>query len=176
LATVFSHALVGATIVAVFPKKFRNNKVYALAALSAVVPDFDYAGYVARIPYDSLWGHRGMTHSFVFALALALLFAFLPRLQNLKTYFGFVLLFFLSTVSHTLLDACTNGGLGVAFYSPYNTARYFFPWRPIQVSPMGLSFFSERGLMVLISEFYWIVLPCVMIILTRGILNKSVSR
>lgn len=176
MATVFSHALVGATIVAVFPKKYRSQKVYALAALAAVVPDFDYAGYVARIPYESLWGHRGMTHSFVFALALALLFALLPRLQKFKTYLGFVLLFFLSTVSHTLLDACTNGGLGVAFYSPYNTARYFFPWRPIQVSPMGLGFFSERGLVVLISEFYWVVLPCLMIFLTRGILNKSVSR
>lgn len=173
MATVFSHALVGAAIVSLFPKKYRTKKSYALAALSAVVPDFDYLGFIQRVPYDSLWGHRGMTHSLIFALAIALLFAASAKLKDQKSYLGFVILFFLTTASHACLDACTNGGLGVAFYSPYNTLRYFFPWRPIQVSPMGIGFFSERGLMVLLSELYWVVLPCVMIFLTRGILNKK---
>ncbi|WP_409477412.1 metal-dependent hydrolase [Pseudobdellovibrio sp. HCB154] len=173
MATVFSHALVGAAIVSLFPKKYRTNKSYALAALSAVVPDFDYLGFISRIPYDSLWGHRGMTHSILFALLLAAVFAIWARNKNEKTYLGFFILFFLTTISHACLDACTNGGLGVAFYSPYNTLRYFFPWRPIQVSPMGLVFFSERGLMVLASEFYWIVIPCLVVFLSRGILNKK---
>lgn len=173
MATVFSHALAGAAIVSLFPKKYRTNKAYALAALSAVVPDFDYLGFISRIPYDSLWGHRGMTHSILFALLLAMAFAFWAKAKNERTYLGFFILFFLTTISHACLDACTNGGLGVAFYSPYNTLRYFFPWRPIQVSPMGLGFFSERGLMVLVSEFYWIVIPCLMVFLSRGLLNKK---
>lgn len=176
MATVFSHAIAATAIVALFPKKYRDKKVYGLAALSSVVPDFDYLGFISRIPYDSLWGHRGMTHSFLFAFVLALFFAFLARQKNEKTYLGFVVLFFITTASHTLLDACTNGGLGVAFYSPYNLTRYFFPWRPIEVSPMGLGFFSERGLMVLLSELYWIVLPCLMVFLFRGIVNKAQTK
>lgn len=176
MATVFSHALVGAAIVSLFPEKYRCKKSYGIAALTAVVPDFDYLGFIQRIPYDSLWGHRGMTHSIVFALLLATFFAFLLREKNEKTYLGFFILLFLTTISHALLDACTNGGLGVAFYSPYNTFRYFFPWRPIQVSPMGIGFFSERGLMVLLSEFYWIVLPCLMIFLSRLILKQQIKK
>jgi inner membrane protein len=48
--------------------------------------------------------------------------------------------------SHGILDAMTNGGLGVALLSPLDTTRYFRPWRPIQVSPISLRrFFSDEG-------------------------------
>lgn len=65
--------------------------------------------------------------------------------------------FFLATASHGFLDAMTNGGLGVAFFSPFNNVRYFLPWRPIRVSPIGVTrFFSHRGLEVVQSELLWI--------------------
>ena len=48
---------------------------------------------------------------------------------------------FLCTMSHALLDALTDGGLGVAFFSPFSNERYFFPWTPIRVS----RFFSARA-------------------------------
>jgi inner membrane protein len=68
--------------------------------------------------------------------------------------------FFLATASHGLLDAMTDGGLGVAFFSPFATTRYFLPWRPILVSPIGVTrFFSPRGLAVLRGEIFWIWLP-----------------
>jgi inner membrane protein len=52
-----------------------------------------------------------------------------------------------------VLDAMTNGGLGVAFFAPFDTTRYFFPWRPITVSPIGVgSFFTHRGALVVLSE------------------------
>lgn len=63
MATIFSHALVGTAIVSMFPEKYRTKKNYFCAGLTAIVPDFDYIGFVNKIPYDSLWGHRGMTHS-----------------------------------------------------------------------------------------------------------------
>ena len=59
---------------------------------------------------------------------------------------GYVLFFSLSTASHAVLDAMTNGGLGVAFFAPFNNERYFFSFRPIQVSPIGIkNFFGEAG-------------------------------
>jgi len=66
----------------------------------------------------------------------------------------------LATASRGFLDAMTDGGLGVAFFSPFDNHRYFFPWRPIRVSPIGIGrFFSPRGLDVLQSELLWIWLP-----------------
>ena len=59
----------------------------------------------------------------------------------------------------------TNGGLGVAFFSPFDNRRYFLPWRPILVSPIGVTrFFSHRGLAVLKTEIIWIWLPSILVI------------
>jgi inner membrane protein len=69
---------------------------------------------------------------------------------------------FLATASHGLLDAMTNGGLGIAFFSPFNNDRYFLPWRPIVVAPISVRrFFSGRGVEVMKSELLWIWLPAV---------------
>jgi inner membrane protein len=86
---------------------------------------------------------------------------------------------FLATASHGVLDAMTNGGLGVAFFSPFNNGRYFFPWRPVHVSPISVKrFFSGGGYAVLQSELLWIWAPAlifatVMLILKR---EKSASK
>ena len=68
-----------------------------------------------------------------------------------------------SLISHPLSDMHTNGGLGVALWWPIDTGRYFFPWRPIEVSPFGIgNFIDLRGLKVLASEVVvmWLPLLC----------------
>jgi inner membrane protein len=42
----------------------------------------------------------------------------------------------------------TDGGLGVALLWPFTMRRYFLPWRPIPVAPIGMAFFSVPGLRV----------------------------
>jgi len=74
----------------------------------------------------------------------------------------------------------TNGGLGVAFFSPFDKTRYFFPWQPILVSPISLTrFFSGRGTAVLQSELIWIWIPAgllaVLMLVSRHILSLSSS-
>jgi inner membrane protein len=70
---------------------------------------------------------------------------------------------FLATASHGVLDAMTNGGLGIAFFSPFDNRRYFLPWRPIRVSPIAPTrFFTPRGFAILQSEFLWIWLPALL--------------
>jgi hypothetical protein len=54
--------------------------------------------------------------------------------------------------SHPLLDILTDGGLGCALFWPFDDTRYFAPWRPIPVAPIGLAFFSPFGLTVAIWE------------------------
>ena len=69
----------------------------------------------------------------------------------------------LITASHPFLDMLTTGGHGVALWAPFDESRVFFDhhYRVIQVSSLGISrFFTSRGLAVLKSELYWVILPC----------------
>jgi len=123
--------------------------------------------------YEHWLGHRGFTHSIFFAIiwsgVLSLIFG-----KSKKKIFFIVL--FLATISHAVLDAMTTGGLGVGFFIPFNDSRYFFPCRPIQVSPIGISkFFSEWGMRVILSELLWIGVPCVVVLMLKKISRKFSS-
>ena len=86
-----------------------------------------------------------------------------------------VIYYFLATVSHGILDALTTGGNGITFFAPFSAERYFLPWRVIQVSPIGVgNFFSEWGLEVLKSEFFYILLPSLLVGGIGHWLNKKV--
>jgi inner membrane protein len=55
-------------------------------------------------------------------------------------------------VSHPLLDTLTDGGLGCALFWPFDTQRYFAPWNPIPVAPIGRALFSRVGPFVMLTE------------------------
>ena len=155
MATVFSHAVAALGIGACFYRPEVPKRVWALGALCAAVPDIDVIGFGLGIDYADPFGHRGFTHSLFFAAILAAAvvgFAF-PSGVTVRR-FPLWLFFFLATASHGFLDAMTNGGLGVAFFAPVDNSRYFFPWTPIQVSPIGITnFIADGGLSVFPSEF-----------------------
>jgi inner membrane protein len=115
------------------------------AALS-MLPDADVVGFGLGIPYDATLGHRGASHSlFVAALVGALAWAIWAR--HSRTRAPWVGLLVAALVgSHGMLDALTDGGLGVAMLWPFSTERFFFPWRPIPVAPIGMRFLSPQGL------------------------------
>jgi inner membrane protein len=127
--------------------------------------DADVLGFPLGIRYEDMLGHRGLSHSLAFALVLSWLVAFLafPRLPQSWTRFLLFSYFFIVTASHGALDAMTDGGLGIAFFAPFDNTRYFLPFRPIKVSPIGLSFFSARGLDVIWSELLWVCIPATII-------------
>jgi hypothetical protein len=96
----------------------------------SALPDVDVLGFDLGIPYDGLFGHRGLTHSLLFALVLAVAVAVLVHLRDPGTSLGDVCLYlFLATASHGVFDALTNGGRGIAFFAPFSSTRYFFPFR-----------------------------------------------
>jgi inner membrane protein len=89
------------------------------------------------------------------------------------TRFSLWMYFFLATASHGLLDAMTDGGLGVAFFAPFDNRRFFLPWRPIRVSPIGVTrFFSARGLAVIQTELLWIWLPAGLLAVSVWIMRR----
>jgi inner membrane protein len=121
-----------------------------LSTLS-LLPDADGLSFTLGIPYEAEWGHRGASHSLLLAAVVSLAVAAATRLVRgpaLKVG----LLSFVAMGSHGLLDALTTGGLGAALLWPFTRARYFFPWRPIPVAPIGLGMLSARGLYVVKSE------------------------
>lgn len=127
-----------------------------------MLPDIDAIGYWVGVPTSALLGHRGLTHSLTFALAVGLGSAWLlaQRSRPPEAAPRVALYLVLAMVSHGMLDAGTNGGPGIAFFAPFSNARYFFPFRPLVVSPIGVQgVFGERGLRILTSEARWILLP-----------------
>jgi inner membrane protein len=168
VASAISHAAAALAIGACFYPKSISGRSLIGGAFCAVLPDVDVIGFRFGIQYQDVLGHLGFSHSFLFAAALAwvvtlVIVRFGGPVRRWRMLFGYV---FLSAASHGILDALTDGGLGVAFFSPVINDRYFFPWRPIRVSPIGVSrFFTERGLEVLKSELVWIWIPSAMLVM-----------
>jgi inner membrane protein len=151
MPTAVTHSLVATLAAGRMPVRF-----WFLSVLCSLLPDADLLGSLLGIRHEGMFGHRGLSHSLVFALILGLIVSFLADPQRWIRFFWF---FFIVTASHGVLDAMTDGGLGVAFFSPFDDTRYLFPFRPIKATPLGLSFFSAHGLDVIWSEFLWIGIP-----------------
>ncbi|MCL1961177.1 MAG: metal-dependent hydrolase [Desulfovibrionaceae bacterium] len=120
--------------------------------LAAIAPDLDGIAFKLGIASGGMTGHRGFTHTLLFALLLGLAgYALAPR-WRMRRWAGYAWIA-LCTLSHPLLDMMTNGGAGIALLWPLDSAHRFFSWRPIEVSPVSLKrLMSPRGAQVLRSE------------------------
>lgn len=162
MASAFAHAAAGVALGAAFWRPGLPRRVLVAGAACAVLPDLDVLAFRFGIAYEHVLGHRGITHSAAFAAAFAaLLVALLFRGGVPGLGAGRLWLYLaLATLSHPVLDAMTDGGLGVALLAPFENGRYLLPFRPIEVSPIGVRrFFTERGAAVLASEALWVGLP-----------------
>ena len=160
MATPISHAVAALSIGSCFYRAETPKRVWIVGALCSVIPDLDAIGFRLGVRYGDFWGHRGFTHSLFFAALLAgVITLVFPNVGGI-TRLSLFLYIFAAAASHGLLDAMTNGGLGVAFFSPFDNHRYFLPWQPIRVSPIAVSrFFSLRAIGILTTELLWIWLP-----------------
>lgn len=165
MASAFSHAVAGLAIGTAFWRPGVPARFWVAGAVVAALPDLDSIGFRFGVAYGDMLGHRGLTHSLLFAAVLSAVVVAVafPSGAGPVSRGQLLLYLFLATASHGVLDALTNGGLGVAFFAPFDNARYFFPFTPIQVSPISVrAFFSERGVRVLTSELLWVWLPSVL--------------
>ena len=159
MPTIMSHAVVGVALGTLTRFPARGRAFWLASAALPVLPDLDVLGLAVGVPFSSLWGHRGISHSFVGAAVLGLVAALLAH-RRLDARLGPLVLYFAAiTASHGVLDALTSGGPGVAFFAPFDDTRYFFPWRPIPVSPLAWHFFSERGWRVFSAELVCVWVP-----------------
>ncbi|HWH59965.1 MAG TPA: metal-dependent hydrolase [Terriglobales bacterium] len=160
MATPISHAFAALSVGSCFYRTAVPKRVWVAAALCSAIPDLDAIGFRFGVRYGDFWGHRGFTHSLVFAALLAGAVTLVFRHTVGITRISLFIYMFVATASHGLLDAMTNGGLGVAFLAPFDNQRFFLPWRPVRVSPIAVSrFFSLRAIGILKTELIWIWLP-----------------
>ena len=177
MASVFGHVMLAYAMGKSLRTPFRTARFWWVTMACCLLPDVDVLGLALGIPYEHMLGHRGLTHSIVFAMLVGVV---VPRWATpaialgTRPYWVVAVYFCLVTLSHGLLDALTNGGLGIAFFAPFDSTRYFFPLRPIAVSPIGLSaFLSQEGMGVLLSELVWIGIPAGVWLLCVRALRKT---
>jgi inner membrane protein len=160
VASAFTHAAAALALGTAFRDPGKPARFWMLGAACAVIPDLDAIGYYLGVPYGSVFGHRGFTHSIVFAAILATAALLLAGEEQPRERRRAWLFFFLATCSHGLLDSITTGGGGIAFFAPFDHERYRLPWELIEVSPMSIRrFFTARGMRVIRSELVWIWIP-----------------
>ena len=163
MPTILSHPAVPLAIGLGLGQRVVPMRLLVAGVVASVVPDLDVVGLRLGIDYSHALGHRGISHSLLFALALGSLAALrAPWLKTTRRMaFAFI---FASTASHGLLDMMTNGGLGIAIWWPLSDERLFLPWQVIEVSPLSFRrFVSAAWLSVLQSELFWVWLPSVVI-------------
>ena len=62
----------------------------------------------------------------------------------------------------------------MAFFAPFSDRRYFFPWRPLPTSPIGLTgVFSPSELHVFAGELAFVWIPCLALALAARAVARS---
>ncbi len=174
MASPLTHAVAVFTLAGVWRITPLSWRHIWLGVFCAELPDVDVAGFWLGVPYESWLGHRGITHSIAFALFVGWGSARLIGDRNGGRSDRLWVYLFLATLSHSLLDALTDGGLGVAFFAPIDPSRYFFPFHPVKVTPLEPSHaFGPAGMAVLVSEAAWIWAPCALVLLWSWWRNRG---
>jgi inner membrane protein len=172
--TIFTHAVLPLAAGIALGRTRVPARLLVAGMLAAMLPDADVVAFKLGIAYADDFGHRGASHSLCFVALVGAAGAVTHRFFGVRAWVAAAWLS-ACAASHPLLDALTNGGLGVALWWPWSDARVFAPWRPIAVSPIGSGFFSARGVAVVLSELRWIWLPCAVIAATGLALRRAVS-
>jgi len=120
-----THLTLGACTGELLLGKRFGKKAMLFGALAANIPDVDTVTGLF-VPGDkALLLHRGITHSFCFAIIVGLLLAYLFSKWYPKiSYRAFALFFCIELILHDLLDTCTSYGTGLL--EPFSHQRFSF--------------------------------------------------
>ena len=150
-----AHIAVGMAAARVSEPHPTSRRAFAAAMVGwtalSLLPDLDVIGFRFGVSYGDPWGHRGVTHSLAFAVGVGLCVALTAGPAG-RSRLRLGALAVAVVAGHGLLDTLTDGGLGAALLWPFDDTRWFAPWRPIPVAPIGLGLLSMRGLEVAAAE------------------------
>ncbi len=159
MTTLYTHAIAGLGLGALCAHRRMGWPYWVLAGFLPIVPDFDV---FSNATYGAPFGHRGFTHSFVFAAWLALLAASVTFRYLRSSFWWLTLFYFAVLASHGLLDACTRGGAPILFFWPLDV-RYG-NWGPIPVADIGFQLPDPSRSRAVRAEMLWVWLPTVSLV------------
>ena len=148
MPTFVGHSLVALSVCAPLQKTPLGKAMsfpgwLTLLVIVSLLPDLDVL-MLRWLPYSHPLSHRGLGHSLLFALVVAFGLTIACYLAvvvrgKLLTLFLVWLVVAMVMGSHGILDAMTDGGLGIGLLSPLDVRRYFLPLRPIPVALLSPS-------------------------------------
>jgi len=154
-----THALVPLAAALAFSPRPVSWRLVIAAALAAALPDLDWVPqHFFGVPANSIYSHRGASHSLFAALAVGGIAACLhARLKVSPLAAGVVIA--ASMASHGLLDMMTNAGRGVAYLWPVSSVRLFADCRPIYSLPVHRADLLTQALARQLSELWQVIVP-----------------
>ena len=120
-------------------------------AAVSLVADADFGLVALGVPKDSIWGHRGVSHSLLLAAAAGLVSAWVARRWGQKPLSWGTMGFAVYT-SHLVFDCLNVGSLGVPWFWPVSWTNYTIPWAPIPSVRTASEFLTPAGVPVLAAE------------------------
>jgi membrane-bound metal-dependent hydrolase YbcI (DUF457 family) len=117
------------------------------SGLLATIPDLDLVWkHVFGPMHSNILAHRGLFHSPFFLLLLSGVLAVIVARRHSRRAFAWLWLLWAGCmITHPLLDSLTAGGTGVMLLLPFTSARFYFPWRPLQTASPSGSLLSRAG-------------------------------
>jgi inner membrane protein len=154
MATLYTHTFVGLGLARLYADRPMPWAYWGLAALLPIVPDLDV---FSTADYGTPLGHRGITHSLVFALSLGAVAAAAVYRKCRVRWWSLAALFFAIVASHGLLDALTAGGENIPFFWPL--AERHGNWGLIPVSDIAFDLPDPRYSRAIRGELLRVWLP-----------------
>ncbi len=176
MPTILTHTAVPLALGLGLGSKVISRPLLLAGVIASVIPDLDVLAFRLNIHYSDILGHRGFSHSILFALIIAL--AAMALSHQLR-----------STPDNRIYIRGDFSGVswasgyvykwrsGVALWWPWTNERFFAPWQVIEVSSLSLHrVFSERGLAVLQSEFLWVWVPAIFLAIGLLVIRRLYFR
>ncbi len=122
-----THIVLGACVGEVLMDKKAGKKALLWGALAQSIPDIDFINGAWMPLTKELMAHRGITHSFLFALLASFFLALVAKQWHKKDaisiskWFSF---FLIEVLIHLLLDSLNNYGIG--WFEPFSSKRIAF--------------------------------------------------
>ena len=113
MPTVITHAAVPICLGLGLGTRVIPPRLLLAGIALAMLPDADVLAFKFGVAYGNAFGHRGFTHSLLFAFLMPLICVYFGRRWFKAGLVRCWLFLTVSLLSHSLLDAITTGGKGV---------------------------------------------------------------
>jgi len=171
MATIYSHAVVGLGLARLYTGRPMPWTYWGLAAVLPIIPDLDV---FSTAVYGGPLGHRGITHSILFAVLAGTITAGATFGHFRVRWWSLALLFSAIIASHGLLDAMTRGGEGIPLFWPL--AGRYGCWELIPVSDIAFELPNPWRSRAVRAELLWLWLPTMAVVGLVTVYRRSARR